>query len=174
MRLGVWPIERSRRGRGSFIWATLRDGYPAAPMDFFLAGCQGAGLAVAAGALAGAPGRRGTAGVVLLVLAVIGGAALYGIALENVDHPAWPGWPVGGLIAAGTFLVVRGIAEGAGRRGGSDAFTAGLIALAALAVAGLSLLLKPLGLVALLAVVYLGLARRRRADRKYEGLRTLR
>ena len=139
-------------------------------MDFFLAGCQGAGLAVAAGALAGAPGRRGTAGVVLLVLAVIGGAALYGIALENVDHPAWPGWPVGGLIAAGTFLVVRGIAEGAG----SDAFTAGLIALAALAVAGLSLLLKPLGLVALLAVVYLGLARRRRADRKYEGLRTLR
>ena len=142
-------------------------------MDFFLAGCQGAGLAVAAGALAGAPGRRGTAGVVLLVLAVLVGAALYGIALENVDHPAWPGWPIGGLIAAGTFLVVRGVAEGAGRRGG-DAFTAGLIALTALAIAGLSLLLKPFGLVALLAVVYLGLARRRRAGRKYEGLRTLR
>ena len=67
-----------------------------ARMDLFLAGCQGAGLAVAAGALAGASGRRGTPGVVLLVLAVIGGAAaLFGIALANEDHPAWPGWPVG-------------------------------------------------------------------------------
>ena len=49
-----------------------------------------------------------------------------------------------------------------------------LIALAALAIAGLSVLLQPLGLVALAAIVYLGLARRSRAARKYEGLRTLR
>ena len=48
------------------------------------------------------------------------------------------------------------------------------IALVALATAGLSLLLRPFGLVALLAIVYLGLSRRSRAGRKYEGLRTLR
>ena len=49
-----------------------------------------------------------------------------------------------------------------------------MIALAALAVGGLSVLLRPFGLVALTAIVYLGLARRSRAARKYEGLRTLR
>ena len=46
--------------------------------------------------------------------------------------------------------------------------------LGALATAGLSVLLPPLGLVALAAIVYLGLARHSRAARKYEGLRTLR
>ena len=48
------------------------------------------------------------------------------------------------------------------------------IALAALALAGLSLLCGPLALVALVGIVYLGFARRSRAERKYEGLRTLR
>ena len=46
--------------------------------------------------------------------------------------------------------------------------------LAALALAGLCVLLPPVGLVALAGIVYLGLARRDRAARKYEGLRTLR
>ena len=143
-------------------------------MNFFLAGCQGAGLAVAAGALAGSFGRRGAVGAALLVAAVVAGAALYGIALSSEDHPAWPGWPVGGLIAAGSFVVVRDIAEGAGARADGGAVTGAALALAALAVAGSSLVVRPFGLAALLAVVYLGLARRRRAARKYEGLRTLR
>lgn len=143
-------------------------------MDFFLASCQGAGFAVAAGALAAVPARQGALGVALLLVAAVAGAALFGIALAGVDHPAWPGWPIGAVIAAGTFVVVRGIAEGAGRRAEGDPLAGAMIAIAALAIAGLSLLLKPVGLVALLAVVYLGLARRRRAGRKYEGLRTLR
>jgi hypothetical protein len=143
-------------------------------MHFFEAACQGAGLAVAAGALAGAPGRRDAVGNVLLVLAVVGGAILFGASLAAEDHPAWPGWPVGALIAAGAFLVVRDFAAGAAARAEGGGFVAALIALGALAAAGLSLLWGPLGLLALAAIVYLGLARRRAAARKYEGLRTLR
>ncbi len=85
-------------------------------MHFFLAACQGAGLAVAAGALAGAPGRRGTLGTVLLIAAVIGGALLFGASLAEEDHPAWPGWPVGALIAAGAFTVVCDFSAAAAAR----------------------------------------------------------
>ena len=143
-------------------------------MHFFLAACQGAGLAVAAGALAGAPGRRGTLSNVLAIAAVIGGALLFGASLAAEDHPAWPGWPVGALIAAGSFLVVSDFAAGAAARAEGGGFIGALIALGALATAGLSVILPPLGLVALAGIVYLGLARRSRAARKYEGLRTLR
>ena len=62
-------------------------------MDLFVAGCQGLGLALAAGIFAGASGRRDAVGTALLVIAVIGGAILIGLSLETEDHPAWPGWP---------------------------------------------------------------------------------
>jgi hypothetical protein len=143
-------------------------------MHFFEAACQGVGLAVAAGALAGAIGRRGGIGTVLLVLAMVGGAILFGASLAEEDHPAWPGWPVGAAIAALSFAVVSDFAAGAAARAEGGGFIAALIALAALATAGLSIIWRPLGLVALAGIVYLGLARRRRSARKYEGLRTLR
>jgi len=143
-------------------------------MDLFLAGCQGAGLALAAGAFTGASGQRSAIGVVLLVAAVIGGALLFGLSLEEEDHPAYPGWPVGALLGAFAFLVVRDIAEGAGRRAEGAGFTGALIALAALLVAALSLFLPPTAIAVFLALCYLAAARRRRAQRKYEGLRTLR
>lgn len=143
-------------------------------MHLFLAGCQGVGLAVAVGALAGAPGRRGTIGTILLVAAAIGGGLLFGASLAAEDHPAWPGWPVGAAIAALSFVVVRDFSASAASRAEGGAFVAGVIALAALAVGGVSILVRPFGLVALGAIVYLGLARRGRAARKYEGLRTLR
>ena len=144
-------------------------------MHLFVAGCQGIGLAVAAGALAGALGRRDTLGTALLVLAAIGGGLLFGVSLEAEDHPAWPGWPVGAAIAAISFFVICDFAASAAARAeGGGAFVSAVIALAALAVAGLSVLWGPLGLIALAAIVYLGLARRSRAARKYEGLRTLR
>ena len=135
---------------------------------------SGRGLAVAAGALAGAPGRRGGFATVLLVAAVIGGAILFGVSLAEEDHPAWPGWPVGAAIAAASFFVISDFAAGAAARAEGGGFIGGLIVLAALATAGLSVIFRPLGLVALAAIVYLGLARRGRAARKYEGLRTLR
>jgi len=81
---------------------------------------------------------------------------------------------ISALFAAFAFLVVREVAAAAARRAEGGGFTAALIALAALALAGLALLLPPLGLVALAALAWLYLRRRRRAGRKYEGLRTLR
>jgi hypothetical protein len=142
-------------------------------MNFFLAACQGAGLAVAAGAIAGAFGRRAISNL-LLIAAVVGGAILFGVSLAGEDHPAWPGWPLGAAIAWLSFAVVRDFAAGAAARADGGGFIAGLIFLAALATAGLSVILPPLGLVAVLAIAYLGAARRGRAARKYEGLRSLR
>jgi hypothetical protein len=143
-------------------------------MDLFFAGCQGIGLAIAAGALAGALGVRGTLGTVLALLAMVGGAALFGISLAAEDHPAWPGWPVGAALAGFAYVVTRDLAEGAARRADGAGFTGALIALAALVLAGLSVLVPPVALVALVGLVWLQLGRRRRAGRKYEGLRTLR
>ena len=45
---------------------------------------------------------------------------------------------------------------------------------AGIVLAGLSLAFGPIALLALAALIYLALARRRRAGRKYEGLRVLR
>lgn len=143
-------------------------------MDLFLAACQGVGLAIAAGMVAGAPGKRDGVGYLMLALAVIGGAILFGASLTTEDHPAWPGWPVGALIAAGTFVVIADFAAGAAQRAEGGDVIAVAIIVAALVIAGLSLLFGAVGLVALLAIVYLGLGRRRRAATKYEGLRTLR
>lgn len=143
-------------------------------MDLFLAGCQGLGLALAAGIFSGASGRRDTIGLALLAAAVVGGAALFGISLAEEDHPAWPGWPIGALAAWFAFTVTRDVAAGAAGREDAGATTGVLIATAALVLAAISLLLQPASLVALAGLVWLALARRRRAGRKYEGLRTLR
>jgi len=162
----VWRKRESLAGKFAPV--------PCGAVDFFQAACQGAGLAVAAGALAGALGRRQGIGTLLLIVAVIGGAILFGVSLSSEDHPAWPGWPLGAAIAAFAFFVVSDFAAGAAQRADGGGFIAGLVALAALATAGLSVILPPLGLVALAALAYLGLARRGRASRKYEGLRSLR
>jgi hypothetical protein len=144
-------------------------------MDLFLAFCQGVGLALAAGAFGGASGRRGPIGLLLLAFAVVGGAVMFGASLASEDHPAWPGWPVGALLAAFAFVVVRGIAEGAAARPDAGPWTGALLALGALVLAGLSLLpISPISLVALAALAWLALARLSRAGRKYEGLRSLR
>ncbi len=143
-------------------------------MDLLLAGCQGVGLALAAGALAGAPGRRGSFSTALAVLAAIGGAFLLGASLEAEDHPAWPGWPIGAALAVFAFLVVSDFAQGAARRAEGGGFISALIALAALALAGLSVLLPPISLLALAGLLWLYAGRRRRSAGKYEGLRTLR
>lgn len=143
-------------------------------MDLWLAAFQGLGLSLAAGAFAGAAGRRGAVGNVLLVAAVVAGAALFGISLASEDHPAYPGWPLGALFAGFAFIVVRDIAESAARRSDGDFLTSVLIALAALVLAGLSIAISPFAIVAFVGLAWLWFGRRRKASRKYEGLRTLR
>ena len=143
-------------------------------MDLFLAGCQGLGLALAAGIFAGASGRRDAIGTVLLAAAVIGGAALFGISLTQEDHPAWPGFLPGALFAWFAFTITRDVAAGAAGREDTGATTGVIVAVTALVLAGLSLVLSPIALLVLAALAWLALTRRRQADRKYEGLRTLR
>ena len=143
-------------------------------MDLFLATCQGIGLALAAGTFGGASGRRGVIGFLLAGAAAIGGGFLFGASLSAADHPAWPGWLVGAAIAVLTFGVVNGVVAGALARHEGASSIGMIVALGALVLAAASLFVEPVALVALLAIVWLGLARRRRAQRKYEGLRVLR
>jgi hypothetical protein len=143
-------------------------------MDLFLATCQGIGLAVAAGTFGGASGRRGIVGYLLAAAAAIGGGILFGASLATADHPTWPGWAAGAALAALTFGIVNGVVAGAQARHEGASAIGMIVALVALVLAALSLFVEPVGLVALLAILWLGSARRRSAQRKYEGLRVLR
>jgi hypothetical protein len=143
-------------------------------MDLFLATCQGIGLALAAGMFGGASGRRGMVGFLLAGAAAIGGGLMFGASLTTADHPAWPGWPVGAAIAVVTFGIVNGVVAGAQARHEGASSIGIIVALGAVVLAALSLFVEPVALVALLAVVWLGSARRRRAQQKHEGLRVLR
>jgi hypothetical protein len=143
-------------------------------MDLFLAGCQGVGLALAAGVFSGASGRRGAIGAFLLLAAMAGGAALFGWSLDEEDHAAWPGFIAGAACAAFAFVVIRGVAEGARTRADGGGLTEALIALGGLVLAGLSLVAPPVSLLALAGVLWLWASRQRHEARKYEGLRSLR
>jgi uncharacterized membrane protein len=156
-------------------------------MDLFLATCQGIGLALAAGAatgaITGAVAARDEAGApggvlaVLAGLALIGGAILFGASLSAEDHPAWPGWIVGALVALLAFSVLSGVVRGAATRGQGASAGAQVVyvVVAAAILAAISLTVaSPLAVAVLVAVGWLALARRRRAARKHEGLRVLR
>ena len=146
-------------------------------MDLAEAGAQGLALAVASGALFGAAALRGNAGIALAALAVVLGAFLYGMSLADTpeDHPAWPGWVIGAPVAALAYFTLRDVASVA-RNARARAAPAGSRSSSggALALAGVSLLgpLAYIGVVALLAIIYLAFARRKRADEKHAGLRT--
>jgi hypothetical protein len=149
----------------------------------FLAICQGLGLAIAVGLILGIvfPPIMPTWGA-------IAGAAPLGIlaagaALNGADEALWPAIPVG-LIGAGLAAVVtRDVASGAIRRqrdrvtGMEVQAPSGvtvIVVVAAVVIAGISLVVEPFSLVVLLALTWLWISRRRQAERKHEGLRVLR
>jgi hypothetical protein len=144
-------------------------------MDPIFGICQALGIGIAIGALCGAPGLGGNARTGLIALAAILGAVAGGISASSDDVSAIGGAAAG---AAGAFLacvVVSDVVAAAGRRGEGGAGGIGLmVALAAVVVAGLSILLGPLALIVLAGLLWLAIARRRRSQRKYEGLRVLR
>lgn len=94
----------------------------------------------------------------------------------------WPAFVVGPLGAALAGVVSRDVAAGAARRErGDDSIGAtappgvtGLILVAAVVVGALGLLAPPVSVVVAGGLAGLWLARRRRAERKHEGLRVLR
>jgi hypothetical protein len=143
-------------------------------MSLFLATCQGIGLAVATGTFAGASGRRGLVGFLLAAPAAIGGAIFFAVSLSNRDHPAWPGVFLGLLISILAYGVVSAVVAGAQARARGASSIGLIVAAVALVIAVLSIFVEPVGLIALLALLWLASARRRRAKRKYEGLRVLR
>ena len=147
-------------------------------MDLLEAGCQGLGLALAAGALLGAPGVHGSMGTFLAVVAAGVGAVLFGLSLSAEDHPAWPGWIIGALVAEFAYMTARDVAVAAQARAGEGGAggVALLIALFAVVLAAFSLLgpVALISIVALVAILWLWATRRGQAAEKYEGLRSLR
>jgi hypothetical protein len=148
-----------------------------------LAICQGLGLAIAAGLILGVvlPPIMPTWGAVVGAAPI--GVLVAGAALNGADEAVWPALPVGVFGAGLAAVVTRDVAAGAARRQqdsitGADLQAPGgviaIVVLAAVVVAAVSLVLKPFSLLVLLALVWLLISRRRRADRKHEGLRVLR
>jgi uncharacterized membrane protein len=126
------------------------------------------GIGIAIGMLAGTTGLHGSArGRMTLLAAVIGLAA--GLLLQG---------PLGALLGAvGAIvacLVVSDVVSGAGRREGSSGALGFLIGIAALIVIAVSIVLPIVVILVLLALVWLGIARHRRAQKKHAGLRVLR
>jgi hypothetical protein len=142
----------------------------------FVSGCEGAGLALASGLVAGSlAGAGNPARRPLAVLAAAAGAALFAVALDSSGHRFWPGLLLGPLCAVLAYTLAASLVAGAARRRGAGAGTlAGFVALAGLVVAALALVVAPVSLAVLAAVIVLVVARRGREGRKYEGLRVLR
>jgi hypothetical protein len=147
-----------------------------------LAICQGLGLAIAVGLILGVvfppimPDWGAIAGAAPL------GVIAAGAALHGADEAVWPALPVGVIGAGFAAMVTRDVAAGAARRQqgglGTEPQAAGgvtlIVVLAAVVIAGVSLVLKPFSLLVLVALLWLWISRRRRAERKHEGLRVLR
>jgi hypothetical protein len=149
----------------------------------FLAICQGLGLAIAAGLILGVvfppimPSWGAVAGAAPI------GVIAAGAALNGADEAVWPALPVGVIGAGVAAIVTRDVVTGAARRqrdqiAGADAQAPSgvtvIVVLAAVVVAAVSLFLEPFSLVVLAALCGLWVSRRRRAERKHEGLRVLR
>lgn len=133
------------------------------------------GIGVAIGMLAGTTGTHGSArGRMTLLAATIGvvvGFLLAGTADLSGPFAALLG-AFGAVVAC---LVISEVVSGASRREGGGGGALGfIISLAALVVTGISLLLKPLALLVLAGLVWIGIARHRRSQRKHAGLRVLR
>jgi len=148
-----------------------------------LAICQGLGLAIAAGLVLGVvfPPIMPTWGVVVGAAPL--GVLVAGAALHGGDHAVWPALPVGVVGSGLSASVSRDVAAGAIRRQRDELTGAEVQApsgitvifvLSAVAIGAVSLIAPPASLVVFFALAWLWLSRRRRAERKHEGLRILR
>jgi hypothetical protein len=127
------------------------------------------GIGFAIGMLAGTTGTSGGArGRMVLLAAIVG--LVVGFLIDAV---------LGGVVAAAggaiSCLVISDLVFGASRREGSGGGALGfIVALAALVVLAMALLFSWLIILVAIALVWLGVSRRRRAQRKHAGLRVLR
>ncbi len=144
-------------------------------MGSFSGICLELGIGIAIGMLAGTTGTHGSARGRMTILAGAIALVIGFLLAGSADVSA----PIGALVcllgAVVACLIVSDVVSGAGRREGSGSGALGfLVSLAALIVVAIALLLKPAVLLVLAALIWLGISRRRRAQRKHAGLRVLR
>ena len=144
-------------------------------MGSFSGICLELGVGLAIGMLAGTTGTHGSARgrmtILAAVIAVVIGALLAGSA--EVSTLAGAFFCLLGAVFA--CLVVSDVVAGAGRREGSGSGALGfLVSLAALIVLAIAILISPATLLVVAALAWLGISRRKRAQRKHAGLRVLR
>lgn len=137
--------------------------------------CLELGIGIAIGMLAGTTGTHGSARgrmtILAGVVAIVVGFLLAGTA--DVGSLAGPFFCLVGAVFA--CLIVSDVVSSASRREGSGAGALGfLVSLAALIVVAIAILLSPAVLLVVAALAWLGISRRRRAQRKHAGLRVLR
>jgi hypothetical protein len=127
------------------------------------------GIGIAIGMLAGTTGTHGGArGRMTLLAAVIGLVA--GFLLDGLSGAVLA--LVGAVLGC---IVISDVVHGASRREGSGAGAlAFIVALAALIVVAIAILVPILVILVVLALLWLGITRYRRAQRKHAGLRVLR
>ncbi len=143
------------------------------PIAGFETICFGLGLGIAVGLVTGATGVEGSArGRMAVVSAVIGLVIGYllGSLLDGEALLAGLAALVASAFGCAVFSDVR---AGANRRGATAILGLGFV-LAALVIAGLTVLLPWLGLLFLGATVWLAVTRGRRGPEKHAGLRVLR
>jgi hypothetical protein len=125
------------------------------------------------------PGRNALAGrpytLGLGVIALTLGALLFAGSLARGHYASWPGYIAGVACAAVGVAATRPLLARVRLR--LDETAAPLVPLyaesSAVALAGLSVVAPPVGLLGLLLLLWLLLAERRRAGQKYAGLRIL-
>jgi cytochrome bd-type quinol oxidase subunit 2 len=136
---------------------------------------QAVGLGLAIGMIVGTTGLEGSARGGITLVAGFVGLAAGAIAASADDDSVLVGAVFGFLGAALACVIVSDVIAGARRRRGAGTGALGfIVAMFALAIAGATILFPPFVLIPLIGLIWLGLARRRRAQRKYEGLRVLR
>jgi len=143
----------------------------------FFAICQGVGLAIAAGMLAGSLAYDGPRKELLLVLAAAAGAALFAASLNSETSAAWVGIIPGAPLALLSKALTESIVSGARKRAEAEPNSVSLMVVGAallLALISIPPYICVLALIFGVGFLWLGAARRRREAQKHEGLRVLR
>jgi hypothetical protein len=137
--------------------------------------CLELGIGIAIGMLAGTTGTHGSARGRMTILAGVIALVIGFLLAGSADVSSVPGAVfclIGAVVAC---LIVSDVVSGAGRREGSGGGALGfLVSLAALIVVAIAILISPASLLILAVLIWLGISRRRRAQRKHAGLRVLR
>lgn len=144
-------------------------------MGSFSGICLELGIGIAIGMLAGTTGTHGAARGRMTILAAVIGLLLGALLAGTADVEVVAGAVFTAIGAVFACLVVSDVVGGAGRREGSGSGAlAFLVSIVALVVVAISILIAPAVLLVAAALLWLGLSRRRRAQRKHAGLRVLR